>query len=274
MNKDFKYSILMSVYYKDNPEWLNQSIESMLNQTIKTNDFVIVKDGPLPSKLDEIIKKHVSKNINIFNIIELKENRGLGEALKIGLEMCKNEWIARMDADDISIPERIEKQLEIINLKDIDIIGSNVAEFSDEITNIEAYKTLPEHDNKIKEYIKTRNPFAHPSVMFKKSKILDSGNYRNCYLCEDYDMWIRLAKNGAKCYNVQENLVYMRINDDFYKKRGGIKYLKSILKLKTEQYKCGFFSLKDYIKTSSASIVSCLLPNKIREILYKKLLRK
>lgn len=269
------YSVLMGVYYKENPEWLKKSIQSMLSQTIVTNDFVIIKDGKLTKELDEIISEYCKQYPDIFNIVELAENQGLGPALAIGIKKCKNELIARMDSDDISIKDRCEKQLKIFKENpDIDIIGSNIAEFIDDIDNIQAYRILPEHDNEIKKYAKRRNPFGHPSVMLKKSKVLEAGNYRSYYLCEDYDMWIRMIQKDAHCYNIQEILVYMRIGEDFYKRRGGIKYLKSILKFKKEQYKNGFYSKEDYIISSGTHLIICLVPNVIREFFYKKVLRK
>ncbi|MBQ7410042.1 MAG: glycosyltransferase [Clostridia bacterium] len=268
------YSVLMSVYYKDNKDWLIESIESMMNQTIKTNDFVIVKDGKLNEELNFVISEYCKKYSDIFNIIELSENIGLGPALAIGVKQCKNEYIARMDSDDISRKDRIEKELKIIQEYNLDMVGSNIAEFTGDIKNIRAYRVLPEKHNEIIKFAKKRNPFGHPSMLLRKSKILEAGNYRTYYLCEDYDMWIRLFNVNAKAYNIQENLVYMRVSDDFYKRRGGIKYLKSILKFKTEQVKNGFFSKKDYIISSSASIITCLMPNFIREIIYKKILRK
>lgn len=267
------YSVLMSVYYKDNPKWLEESIDSMLNQTVKTNDFVIVKDGKLNKELDKVLDKYKEKYSNIFNIVELEKNQGLGPALAIGVEKCRNEYIARMDSDDISDKDRIEKELKIIKEKNVDIVGTNIVEFINDITNIQAYRVLPEDDEKIKKYIKTRNPFGHPSVIIRKSKVIEAGNYREYYLCEDYDMWIRMIKSGAKCYNIQENLVFMRISEDFYRRRGGVKYLKSILTFKTEQLNNGFFSFKSYIISSLASIITCLVPNKIREFIYKKILR-
>ena len=179
-----------------------------------------------------------------------------------------------MDSDDISRKDRIEKELKIIQEYNLDMVGSNIAEFTGDIKNIRAYRVLPEKHNEIIKFAKKRNPFGHPSMLLRKSKILEAGNYRTYYLCEDYDMWIRLFNVNAKAYNIQENLVYMRVSDDFYKRRGGIKYLKSILKFKTEQVKNGFFSKKDYIISSSASIITCLMPNFIREIIYKKILRK
>ena len=276
MNEVLKnYSVLMSVYYKENPEWLRQSIESMLNQTIITNDFVIIKDGKLTNELDEVISEYYEKYPDIFHIIELESNVGLGSALAIGVEECKNELIARMDSDDISIKDRCERQLEKFREQpELDVIGSNIAEFIDDINNVQAYRILPQTDEEIKKFARRRNPFGHPSVMLKKSKVVEAGNYRSYYLVEDYDMWVRMIENGANCYNFEEILVFMRISEDFYKRRGGIKYLNSILKFKKEQFNNGFYSKKDFIVSSFAHIVMCLIPNKMRDLLYRKVLRK
>lgn len=269
-----KYSVLMSVYYKEKPEWLEQSIESMMNQTIKPNEFVLIKDGELTEELNNVILKYHKKFKEIFNIVELKENVGLGEALKIGVQKCKNELIARMDSDDYSVPDRCEKEInKFIEDKELSIVGSSIAEFIDSIDNIQAYRNLPENDSEIKAYAKRRNPFGHPSVMFKKSKVIEAGNYRSYYLVEDYDMWIRMLEKNAKCYNFKEILVYMRVSEDFYKRRGGLKYLKSIMKFKREQYNKGFYGLKDWTISSLASIIICIMPNKIRDLLYRKVLR-
>lgn len=270
-----EYSVLMSVYYKENPVWFKESIESILNQTVKTNDFVLIEDGPLTEELENIVLEYQKKYLKLFNVVRLKENVGLGHALAVGIEKCKNELIARMDSDDISVPDRCEKELKMFNKQnELDMVGSNIIEFTDNIENALAYRKLPESDSEIKKYMRRRNPFGHPSVMFRKSKVLEAGNYRPYYLCEDYDMWIRMSKINSKFYNIQEVLVYMRIGKDFYKRRGGIKYLKSILKFKNEQYKNGFYSFKDYIITAGTSTVICLMPNFIRDIFYKKFLRK
>lgn len=270
-----KYSVLMSVYYKENQDYLKVSIESMLNQTIKPDEFVIVEDGPLTKELDAVIKKYQSKNPKLFNIVKLRENKGLGLALKKGIESCKNELIARMDSDDYAIPTRIETELNIFKSNpEIDLVGSNVDEFIDNINNVISHVVLPENNEEIIKYSKKRNPFRHPSIMFKKSKVLSAGNYRDYYLCEDYDMWVRMIRNGTKCYNVQSTLVYMRISDDFYKRRGGIKYLKSINKFKKEQLIIGYFSKTDYLKSIIPHAIVCLMPNNMRDYIYKNFLRK
>lgn len=270
-----QYSVLMSVYYKENPEWFKTSIESMINQTVPTNDFVLIEDGELTEQLNEIVSEYSKKYPDIFRVVKLEKNVGLGPALAIGVKECKNELIARMDSDDISIKNRCEKQLKKFqDNPELDICGSSIAEFTGSIDNVMAYRVLPESNDEIRKYARRRNPFGHPSIMFKKSKVLEAGNYRSYYLCEDYDMWVRMIEHGANCYNFQEPLVYMRIGEDFYKRRGGIKYLKSILKFKKEQYKKGFFSRKDYIISAGTSTVICLMPNKIRDLFYKKVLRK
>lgn len=269
-----EYSVLMSVYYKENPEFLKESIESMLNQTIKPSEFVLVEDGPLPDELEQIILRYTNKYPKLFNIIKLEKNMGLGPALKIGVENCHNEYIARMDSDDISIPIRIEKELrQFEENRDLDIVGCNVGEFIDNIDNVISYRNLPESNEEIYKLSRKRNPFAHPSVILRKQSVIEAGNYREYYLCEDYDLWNRMISNGAQCYNIQEHLVFMRINKDFYKRRGGLKYLKSILKFKIEQYKRGYYSLKDLIISGGSHIIVCLLPNFIRKWIYLKLLR-
>lgn len=265
----------MSVYYKEKPEWLSYSIESMLNQTVKPNEFVLVEDGPLTKKLDQVIDKFVKNNPKLFKIIKIKENGGLGPALKIGIENCKNEFIARMDSDDISVSNRCELQLtRFINDKELDMIGANHIEFIDSVDNPVAYKVLPSSFDDIKKYIKRRNPFSHSVVMYKKSAILEAGNYRNYYGLEDYDMWARMILYKKKCENINAYLSYVRVGKDLYARRGGIKYLKSLLKFKKELYKNGISSAKDYFVGSFAHVVVCLLPGGLRKKIYKKFLRE
>lgn len=271
---ELKYSVLMSVYYKEKPEYLKMSIESMLNQTVKPSEFVLVEDGKLTEELDKVIESYAKKYNELFKIVKLEKNVGLGPALRKGVEECSYEWIARMDSDDYSIPTRCEEQIKKILLGDgIDIIGSSIAEFEDNIDNIISYRSLPESNEDIYKFAKRRNPFGHPSVMIRKSKLLEAGNYRTYYLCEDYDMWVRMLERNAVCYNIQKPLVFMRISKDFYARRGGFKYLKSILKFKRELKNRGFYSLKDYLISSSSHFIVCMMPNFLRDFVYRKLLR-
>lgn len=270
-----EYSVLMSVYYKENPEWLKFSIESMLNQTISPADFVIVEDGKLPEELEKVIKFYEKKYENLFHIIRLEKNQGLGLALNRGIQECKCEYVARMDSDDYSYPTRIEEEFEIFDDNpEFGMVGTNVEEFYENITNVISLVELPKEQEEIVKFSKTRCPFRHPTLLYKKSEVISAGNYRDFYLCEDYDLYIRMIRNGCVCYNIQKPLVSMRIGKDFYKRRGGIKYLKTMLEFKTLQLKEGYFSFGNYLKGCIAHTVVCLMPNGVRKFIYVNLLRK
>lgn len=267
------YSILMSVYKNDKPEYLKESIDSMLNQTVLTNDFVIIKDGPIGNELNDILENYKQK-YNFINIVELKKNVGLGEALSIGIKECKNELIARMDADDYSFKTRIEKQLEFLEKNpDIDLIGTQALEFMDDVNKPLQYNSFPIEHEEIIKYAHSRNPYSHPSVIFKKSKVLLAGNYQKAYLCEDYDLWIRMIQIGCKCANLDECLFAVRVNPHFFRRRGGIKYVKSINNLMKRNMKNGFFTLKDYLKNIIVRSIVYLMPNELRSLFYSTFLR-
>lgn len=273
MSKD--YSVLMSVYYKENPDYLDYSIHSMLKQTIFPKEFVIVKDGELTEPLDNIIEKYNKQYPNLFKIVQLEKNMGLGLALKEGILNCSYDFIARMDSDDYSLPNRIEKEFEMFEkMPELGLVGCNVEEFEEKIENVKCHVILPETNEEIVKFSKRRCPFRHPSLLYKKSEVLGAGNYRDFYLCEDYDLYVRMIRNNCKCYNIQEPLVYMRISKDFFKRRGGWKYMKTILKFKNEQLKIGYFSLADYLKTTIPHIIVCLMPNSLRDYVYRNFLRK
>ena len=275
MKKYPKYSVLMSVYFKENPNWLEYSIESMMNQTVKPDEFVLVEDGPLTEELDSVVEKYAEKYPKILNVVKIEKNGGLGPALKLGVENCRNEYIARMDSDDYSVPDRIEKELNMfLENPDLGMVGSNVSEFIDDIDNVVSSVVLPESNEDIIKFSKKRNPFRHPSVLFKKSVVMSAGNYREYYLCEDYDMWLRMIRNNCRCYNIQDVLVYMRIGADFYKRRGGSKYFKSKKKFKKEQLENGYFTKLEYYKSVIPHAIVCYMPNNLRDLVYRKLLRK
>lgn len=271
------YSVLMSVYHKEDKESFKKSLDSVFSQTICCDEFVLVEDGPLTEELNSLIDSYKKKYGKMLKIIKLKENVGLGLALQKGVLECSNELIARFDSDDISVNDRCEKQLnEFILDKNLDIVGSNHIEFIDDIANKKtySYKNLPITDSEIKKYARKRNPFSHSAVMFKKSSVLKAGNYKSYYYVEDYDLWVRMIKNGCKCRNIDEYLSYVKVSEDLYKRRGGLKYLKSLMKFKNEQLKTGFYSFGDYIVSSGAHIIVCLLPGFIRKRVYNNLLRK
>ncbi len=204
----------MSVYKKEQPGHLKESIQSILSQTLKTDNFVLVCDGKLTKELEQIIKEFQENNPGIFSILRLERNRGLGIALQEGLPYCKHELVARMDSDDIAKPCRCEKQIEIFCTKQVDIVSGTIEEFNKVPGDRKIYKILPENQEEIIRYARTRNPFNHPAVMFRKTAVEAVNGYQPFYLLEDYYLWVRMLGNGARAYNIQENLLYMRVGRD------------------------------------------------------------
>ena len=271
-----KYSVLMSVYYMDKPEYLKKSVESMLNQTIKPDEFIIVKDGKLTKILDDLIDEYANKYDRLFTIVVLKNNVGLGLALNEGLKAARNELIARMDADDISLSNRCEEQLRMFEKNEnLSVIGSNISEFIHNETNCISRRVVPENNEEIVKYMKKRCPVNHVTVMFKKSKVIESGNYIEWYYNEDYYLWIRLYLNGAKFYNIQQDLVNVRIGSEMFKRRGGYKYFTSEKKIQKFMLNNKVINYITYINNVlKRFIVQIIVPNGIRSWIFKTFARE
>ena len=271
---DSKYSVLMSVYYKEKPEYLQASMESIYVQTAPADDFVLVCDGPLNDELDAVIERMQRKFGETLQVVRLEKNGGLGNALNVGIKYCKHELVARMDSDDISRPERCQLQLEVFqNRPEISILSGSVEEFSITPDIVDAKRILPELHNDIVEFAKKRNPFNHPCVMYRKSEVERAGGYQDFYLLEDYYLWIRMLLNGSKGHNLQEPLLWMRAGSDMYRRRAGLKYAKSQITLFAYMKEQGFISGSQCISSSLFRSVSSLLPNIVRQVLFERVLR-
>lgn len=242
------YSVLMSVYVKENPYYLKQSIDSMLNQTIQTNDFVIVEDGILTKKLQMILDKYAD-DYPFIHLIKRNENSGLGAALNVGIKYCKNELVARMDSDDISHKLRCEKQLREFNIdNNLGIVGTDIARFSGEIDNILSIKRMPQTCMDIYQFGKQRNPFNHPSVMFKKSIIIENGGYPESIRGEDFALFTKMISRGIKGKNIGEPLLYYRTDYNQFIRRTSWDDTKAVIKVAHRNRKERYCSLWDFIK--------------------------
>lgn len=269
-----KFSVLMSVYYKEKPEFLKLSIESIINQTVSPNEIVIVKDGYLNNKLDDVIDSYVNEYPGIFKVIQLEENKGLGLALAEGILHCSNELIARMDSDDISVNTRFEKQLYEFNKNPrLDICGSYIAEFEIDPQIIKDVRKVPLKNRQIKQYQRKRDGFNHVSVMFKKSAVLRAGNYQDALLMEDSLLWINMFKTGAVGMNIDESLVLVRAGDDMIERRGGFGYFLKYKEGRKKIKETGYISNWDYYQTLGIQLIVALLPKKVRIFIFKNLLR-
>lgn len=248
----------------------------MLDQTIRPDEFIIVKDGPLTTALDRVIDTFVENNPGVFHIIANETNLGLGPALAKGIVASKNELIARMDSDDFCVKERCEKQLHMFDSdSSLEMVGSYEVEFIDQTDNIISIHRVPESDDEIKNFMRKRCALLHPTIMYKKSAVIRSGNYRSVLLYEDYDLFARMVfDNNVKSYNIQENLYYIRTSEDFFKRRGGISYAKTVLKFKWEQFRKGHMSFGNFIISGFGQVFVCVLPNSLRKAFYLNVLRK
>ena len=188
--------------------------------------------------------------------------------------MCTNEYIVRADTDDYSKPDRVEKQLKAMEAHSADVISCYVSEFDRDMEHPDKIKAVPVTHEEIMKYGRRRNPFNHPAVVFRKSRAVHAGGYRHAPWIEDYDLWIRMLMDGSRGYNLEEPLVCMRVNSDTYMRRGGREYLKSMKAFNRKYYKAGWFSFADYMVRTSANILVALSTNRLRDIIYKKFLRK
>lgn len=274
MSEDFKFSVLMSVYKNDKAEEVENAINSLLVQTVMPSQIVIVQDGILAEEVYCLLDKY-KKNSDLFTFVELKENVGLGNALNIGLKYCKYEYVARMDSDDFSLSDRFEKQIGFLkNHPEVDVLGGYIEEFDELLQDKLAIRPVPISSEEIKEGMKIRNAMNHVTVIYKKSKVIEVGNYKDCLYFEDYYLWCRMLNDGMIFYNLEDILVNVRTGSEMYKRRGGAPYNKSIINFEKKIYELKYINFYEYCKNVIIRLTVSNMPNRIRSILYKKKLRK
>lgn len=270
-----KFSVAMCVYKGDNSVHFSKALESVLDQTFIPDEVVLVVDGKIPQDIEKVIKRYCEKSSNL-KVIYLDKNYGHGYARKIGLDNCRNNLVALMDSDDIAKKNRFEIQIrEFQKDKNLSIVGSNISEFIGEETNLVAIRDVPKDDLEIKKYIKKRCPFNQMTVMLKKEDVYKSGGYLDWYCNEDYYLWIRMCINDCKFKNIDLNLVNVRVGDEMYKRRGGIKYFISEAKLQKFMYDNGLIGIFRMINNIFIRfVIQIVIPNNLRGVIFKKLARK
>lgn len=269
-----EYSVLMSVYYKEKAIFLKESIDSIINQSVPTNDFVIVCDGKLTEELDKLLLEY-SRKYNFINIVRLDKNQGLGRALSIGLKHCKNELVGRMDSDDISTKDRFKKQLNAIEQNPNSIVvGGYIEEFYISVGDMNLIRKVPLDNDEIVTMCKKRNPMNHVTVMFKKSKIEKVGGYMHMPYLEDYYLWLRLIVENNILLNIPEVLVNVRTGKDMYKRRGNKEQIKGWYQLQNIMNKHKMVSKFDVIIHMLEITAFVYTPSKLKELTYKVFLRK
>ena len=266
MTADF--SVLMSVYYKENPEWFRASLDSIFSQTLLPSEILLIKDGALTVALEDVIIEY-SNRYPIFKILENKENMGLGLSLREGVLASSNEIIARMDTDDLMHPTRFEKEYRCLIDNSYDVVSSWTLMFEGTLDNIIAVKKRPELHNDIVKLAHRRSPVSHPGSMFRRTAVLRAGNYQDVHFYEDYHLWVRMILTGSVFYNIQGPLFYLRTSSEQIKRRGGWEYAKNEMKVFLFFYRSGFYSLYDLIVNIVLHTSVRLLPVTVRRKMLK-----
>ena len=272
------FSALLSIYHREKPAFLEASLQSVFTQTLLPNEVVIVKDGVLPPELDEVLNRYLALYPHVIKIHNLPENLGLGVSLAYGLERCSNELVARVDTDDINLPFRFEEQYNMLQqCPEFDLVGFNIAEFEHNPNVICSYRNLPEKPEEIHEFGKRRCPVNHPTVMFRRSKILQIGGYRRLKInkgMEDYFLWMRMLNANMQFYNIQKVGVLCRIGNDMISRRHGFLYFRLEVDCFAKGVKMGYISWLDFCAAVVSRGVVRVVPKSTTKWLYNRFLRQ
>lgn len=274
MNTDF--TVAMSVYKNDNPEDFKTAVHSIYDkQTVRPSEIVLVKDGPIPEALEKAVQE-ICVEVPVMKVVPFEVNRGHAAARQGGLEAASNELVAIMDADDVAVPNRFEMQLKAFEEHpEVSVVGGLIREFIDRADNVVGTRIVPEDDVDIKAYLKSRCPMNLVTVMLKKSDVMKVGGYLDWYCEEDYYLWIRLTLGGYKFYNIQENLVNVRVGEEMYQRRGGMKYFRSEARLQKYMLDHKVISLPRYIYNVAIRwAVQVVMPNSVRGWVFQTFARK
>ena len=276
-----KLSVIMSIYKSDVPELVRMALDSLLQQTLSPNEIVIVGDGPVPADLElevESLKLRVESEQLPIEVTYLpqEQNRGLGEAMRIAVENAKYDYVARMDSDDICLPDRFEKQMKCFEEDpELSLVGGMITEFDGEPENIIAKRVLPLDDVGIKKMMRGRCAVNHVTVIFKKADLLRSGNYQPYWLQEDQYLWARMMEHGCKFRNIPDVVVNVRSGKDQIARRSGWRFYKSVVRVFWYMYRHGLISFGYFLYICAIrGVVQVLMPNRLRTWFYLHLLRK
>lgn len=274
-----EFSIAMAVYKNDVPDYLRDALKSVINQTLKPNEIVIVGDGPISEECKKAIADlgHEAQHEGIDLVfLPQKENNGLGASLRLAVENCRHEYIARMDADDLALPYRFEKQMKCFDEDpDLSIVGGMITEFEGSPDNIIDKRVLPLDDDGIKKFMRSRCGVNHVTVIFKKSDLLKAGNYNNEYRQEDYYLWARMIKAGCKFRNIPDIVVNVRSGRDQFARRSGGSYYRDHMEIFKFMRREGIITYPRLVYNGIVrGLVQYVFPNRLRTFTYQHMLRK
>jgi hypothetical protein len=269
-----EFSLLMSVWGGDDPEFLDAAFRSAVHdQTRRPDDVVLVQDGPVPPPLAKVIGELMESSPVPTTLLALDANVGLGVALDQGMSACAHDIVARMDADDIALPHRFAVQVPLVE-QGIDLLGSSLLEFGDDPTDVVGRRVPPIDPETIVRYARFHQPFNHPTVVYRRSAVEAAGGYRHLALMEDYLLFAKMIGQGARVGNVAEPLVLYRVGAGAYARRGGVTLLKSEWRLQRRLLEMGFTSRVQFVRNMVVRGGYRLVPEPARRTAYRLLIAR
>lgn len=269
-----KFSATIGCYKNDNPKDFETAFLSIYNQTVRPDEIIITVDGPIPPELDAVVTRFETEYLAV--ILRSEQNNGQGIAHSLAVSHAKYDWIAIMDADDISVPDRFEKQLAVIaDHPEISVLGGQIDEFIGTPDNVVGIRNVPLEDYMIKRYLRIRCPFNHVSILLNTHMVKEAGNYQGWHYNEDYFLYCRMLEKGAVFCNLPDILCHVRVGKEMYERRGGWRYFKSEAKLQGWMYKHKIIAFPRYcINVAIRLCVQVFMPNWLRGFVFQKLFRK
>jgi glycosyltransferase involved in cell wall biosynthesis len=267
-----KFSVQMCVYNGDDVKYFEEAVQSILQQSLLPDEVVLVVDGPIRQKLDVLVQQYA--RLPLFKVFRLPVNQGLGYARCFGLEHCRYDYVAIMDADDVSVPDRFFRQMQCFVQDDqLCAVGGNIQEVYPDGT-LAGRRLVPELNADIYDYLRRRCPFNHMTVMFCKKSVIAAGGYLDWYYNEDYYLWIRMALQKCKFYNLPAVLVRAHVDAATYQRRGGWRYFCSECALQKFMYRHGIISIYRFgVNVFLRFCLQVLFPNSIRKYIFRKFAR-
>lgn len=272
MSNDVPFSLLLPTYFADDPDHLRRAFASAVDeQTLKPDDIVLVRDGVVPPSLQKVIDVVAAESEVPVNVVSLAHNIGLGHALDAGLAACRHEVVARMDADDVSLPERFAVQIPVI-AEGFDLVGCGLLEFHEDEQDVVGRRTPPIGEDEIRRWSRFHDPFNHPTVVYRRSAVQAVGGYEDLPLMEDYWLFARMIAAGARVANVAEPLVKYRVGAGAYARRGGWQLLRSEWQLQRHFRSVGFTTRAQYARNVVVRGGYRLVPEGLRRTAYRRLI--
>lgn len=269
-----KFSVLLPLYIKEKPEYLDEAIKSTIQQTLVPSEILIAIDGPVTPGLEAVINKYLGQYPDLIRVYRQPENIGLGITLNNGLQLCNYDLVARMDSDDICQPHRFEEQVKFMEEHpEIDVVGSMIEEFEHTPGDLVRFRKLPLDHEGIVSLAKLRCPVNHMTVMYRKGAVLAAGGYWNKRVMEDYYLWYKLLQNGSRFQNLDKSLVFARVGNNMVNRRRGYAFFKNEMLFYKQMRDDKFISSTEYYKNAGIRFVLRMMPTAVLKVVYRAFLR-